>query len=228
VLAAQADVVARACASQEAPLVRGVAEKLEAVLAEVPCGFAHGVFLDGNLLVENGRLAGVVDWDTAGLDRPPHVDFLHLGKTSVAAADVAREWLPQQSLGVASSTSRHASAGKGCKKSTPGTLAATLRVHGFSIDAGLACGVTGVSELIEPSLDEDVPAELLLHERATGSTHGVTSSPVVGQPLDRASQAGRILRRHSSAGCMLLEQLGRLPEPRKDHRNSATERWEYL
>jgi aminoglycoside phosphotransferase (APT) family kinase protein len=98
VLAAQADVVARACASQEAPLVRGVAEKLEAVLAEVLCGFAHGVFLNGNLLVENGRLAGVVDWDTAGLDRPPHVDFLHLGKTSVAAADVAREWLPSEWL----------------------------------------------------------------------------------------------------------------------------------
>jgi aminoglycoside phosphotransferase (APT) family kinase protein len=63
------DVVARACASQEAPLVRGVAEKLEAVLAEVLCGFAHGVFLNGNLLVENGRLAGVVDWDTAGRAR---------------------------------------------------------------------------------------------------------------------------------------------------------------
>ena len=39
-------------------------------LAGVPRGFAHGDFFAGNLLAEDDRLTGVVDWDAAGSGPP--------------------------------------------------------------------------------------------------------------------------------------------------------------
>jgi thiamine kinase-like enzyme len=38
----------------------------------------HGDFWHGNLLVDGGRLTGVVDWDAAGPGRLPLLDYLHL------------------------------------------------------------------------------------------------------------------------------------------------------
>lgn len=58
--------------------LREVAARLERKLASVPRGFAHGDFFAGNLLVEEGRLTGVVDWDAAGPGRLVLLDLLHL------------------------------------------------------------------------------------------------------------------------------------------------------
>jgi aminoglycoside phosphotransferase (APT) family kinase protein len=74
----QVEVVARAATPKEAQKVRTLAERLEANLADVPRGFAHGDFFHGNLLVEGGRLVGVVDWEAAGPGRLPLLDLLHL------------------------------------------------------------------------------------------------------------------------------------------------------
>jgi aminoglycoside phosphotransferase (APT) family kinase protein len=38
----------------------------------------HGDFWRGNLLAENGRLSGVVDWSAAGTGRLPLLDLLNL------------------------------------------------------------------------------------------------------------------------------------------------------
>jgi aminoglycoside phosphotransferase (APT) family kinase protein len=90
----QAEVMARACSREDARAVRALAEKLELALADVPRGFAHGDFFHGNLLVEGGRLAGVVDWDAAGPGRPPLIDLLHLRHSS--AREVAYiDWGPR-------------------------------------------------------------------------------------------------------------------------------------
>jgi hypothetical protein len=75
-LAAAAAVISSAAAEPEA--VRMLAARADEALAAVPRGFAHGDFFRGNLLVERGRLAGVIDWDAAGPGRLPLVDLLHL------------------------------------------------------------------------------------------------------------------------------------------------------
>ena len=59
--------------------VRDLAERVDLTAAMLPCGFAHGDFWSGNVLVdERGRLAGVIDWDAASPSRPPFLDLLHL------------------------------------------------------------------------------------------------------------------------------------------------------
>jgi CelD/BcsL family acetyltransferase involved in cellulose biosynthesis len=58
-------------------LLRLGAEADEA-LAGVPRGFSHGDFWSGNLLQEDGKLTGVVDWDSAGAGRLPVLDLMHL------------------------------------------------------------------------------------------------------------------------------------------------------
>jgi len=55
-----------------------LAERLAEELSDLRRGFAHGDFFRGNLLVDGGRLAGVVDWDAAGPGRLPVLDLLHL------------------------------------------------------------------------------------------------------------------------------------------------------
>jgi phosphotransferase family enzyme len=89
----QAEVVAGACSPETAAAVRSLAERLEASLSDVPRGFAHGDFFHGNILVRDGRLSGVVDWDAAGPGRLPLLDLLHLALTSLS--DMADEdWGP--------------------------------------------------------------------------------------------------------------------------------------
>jgi aminoglycoside phosphotransferase (APT) family kinase protein len=55
-----------------------LAERLTKEVSDLRRGFAHGDFFRGNLLVDEGRLAGVVDWDAAGPGRLPILDLLHL------------------------------------------------------------------------------------------------------------------------------------------------------
>ena len=88
----QAETVARAITPTDAKKVEALARQLEADLADVPRGFAHGDFFHGNLLVEGERLVGVVDWDAAGPGRLPLVDLLHLRHATHAVAEV--DWGP--------------------------------------------------------------------------------------------------------------------------------------
>lgn len=74
----QAEVIVDACAPSEARVVGALAERLGRELADLPRGFGHGDFFHGNLLIDGGRLVGVVDWDAAGPRRLPVVDLLHL------------------------------------------------------------------------------------------------------------------------------------------------------
>jgi aminoglycoside phosphotransferase (APT) family kinase protein len=89
----QGKIVASATPPREAQTVEALAERLEADLADVPRGFAHGDFFHGNLLVEGERLVGVVDWDAAGPGRLPLLDLLHLRHATHAVAEV--DWGPR-------------------------------------------------------------------------------------------------------------------------------------
>src|SRR5829696_1854213 len=55
-----------------------MALEVDAELADVPRGLGHGDFWSGNLLVEEERLTGVVDWGAAGAGRLPLLDLFHL------------------------------------------------------------------------------------------------------------------------------------------------------
>jgi len=74
----RAEVVAAACRLDESEVLMELGWRLRTKLADIPCGFAHGDFWSGNLLVEGDRLTGVVDWDYAGDGRLPLLDLLHL------------------------------------------------------------------------------------------------------------------------------------------------------
>ena len=58
--------------------LQAVGARLDAALAHVPRGFGHGDFFTGNLLMQGGRLTGVIDWDGGGPGRLPLLDLLHL------------------------------------------------------------------------------------------------------------------------------------------------------
>jgi aminoglycoside phosphotransferase (APT) family kinase protein len=73
-----AEVIATACDGDGARTIMSVGRRIEGVLADLPRGFGHGDFWSGNLLTDGERLVGVVDWDAAGLGRPPLLDLLHL------------------------------------------------------------------------------------------------------------------------------------------------------
>jgi Phosphotransferase enzyme family len=73
-----AETAAAFCPPPEAGAIVSLGKRLEARLADLPRGFAHGDFFHGNLLVEDDRLVGVVDWDASGPGRLPLLDLLHL------------------------------------------------------------------------------------------------------------------------------------------------------
>ena len=50
----------------------------DGVLEGLPRGWSHGDFFPGNLLVADGRLAGVVDWQSAAPGELPFLDLLQL------------------------------------------------------------------------------------------------------------------------------------------------------
>jgi hypothetical protein len=65
-----------------AEILRVLGRELDRSLGSVQRGFAHGDFFPGNLLIEDGRLTGVLDWDAGGTGRMPALDLLHLQLTS--------------------------------------------------------------------------------------------------------------------------------------------------
>jgi aminoglycoside phosphotransferase (APT) family kinase protein len=73
-----ANLIAAVYDGERSRAVFRVAERLAREVAALPHGFAHGDFFRGNLLVDGGRLAGVVDWDAAGPGRLTLLDLLHL------------------------------------------------------------------------------------------------------------------------------------------------------
>jgi hypothetical protein len=74
----RAEVIATTCRLEDRAGLSELARRLSSRLAGIPLGFAHGDFWSGNLLVERGRLTGVVDWDYAGEGRLPLMDLFHL------------------------------------------------------------------------------------------------------------------------------------------------------
>jgi hypothetical protein len=64
-----------------AEILRALGRELDRSLEKVERGFAHGDFFAGNLLAEDGRLTGVLDWDAGGKGRAPALDLLHLQLT---------------------------------------------------------------------------------------------------------------------------------------------------
>jgi len=77
-LTREAKILATVCDDERAKVVTEVALRLDSRLADLPRGFGHGDFWTRNLLVEEGRLTGVIDWDAATPDRLPLLDLLHL------------------------------------------------------------------------------------------------------------------------------------------------------
>lgn len=73
--------------------IHALAGRLDAILADLPRGFAHGDFFHGNLLANQGRLLGVIDWDAAGPGRLPVLDLLHLRYATHAVAEL--DWGPR-------------------------------------------------------------------------------------------------------------------------------------
>jgi hypothetical protein len=91
---------------ERAETLRDLGQRLEDDLSSVPRGFAHGDFWAGNLLVEDGRLLGVVDWPSAGPGRFPLLDVLHMRSTEIRertgarlATVVTEHLLPQAAAG---------------------------------------------------------------------------------------------------------------------------------
>jgi hypothetical protein len=64
-----------------AAILRKLGAELDRTLAGVERGVAHGDFFAGNLLAEDDRLTGVLDWDGGGPGRVPALDLLHLELT---------------------------------------------------------------------------------------------------------------------------------------------------
>jgi len=77
----------------EADAVLELAARIDRDLADVPRGFTHGDFHRGNLLLEGGRLVGVIDWDAADAHRLAFLDLLHLRVSSDRVLS-GQEWGP--------------------------------------------------------------------------------------------------------------------------------------
>jgi aminoglycoside phosphotransferase (APT) family kinase protein len=66
---------------ESAETLRALGVELDRSLEGLERSFAHGDFFAGNLLAEDGRLTGVLDWDAGGPGRVPALDLLHLQLT---------------------------------------------------------------------------------------------------------------------------------------------------
>lgn len=80
------DELAAWCGGETGRRLAGLRRRFEQELAGLPRGFGHGDFWAGNLLAENGRLQGVVDWPSAGPNRLPMLDLFHLRVNAVREA----------------------------------------------------------------------------------------------------------------------------------------------
>jgi aminoglycoside phosphotransferase (APT) family kinase protein len=81
--ARQAAIVAAVTGERGRRALDALVGRLNEALADLPRGFGHGDFWTHNLLIEDDRLAGVVDWHSAGTGRLPVVDLLHLRLSAI-------------------------------------------------------------------------------------------------------------------------------------------------
>jgi aminoglycoside phosphotransferase (APT) family kinase protein len=72
-----AAAIADALGPDDAHALVPLGRRLDADLADLPRGLAHGDFAVGNLLLTGGRLSGVIDWERAGTGRLPLVDLFN-------------------------------------------------------------------------------------------------------------------------------------------------------
>ncbi len=82
---ASAGVVAEVCDGAAADRIRALAHVVADDLAEESLAFSHGDFWSGNLLQQDGRLVGVLDWASCGR-RHAWIDALHLDLSLEAEA----------------------------------------------------------------------------------------------------------------------------------------------
>ena len=76
--AEDAQTLARAARLPAGGALEGAAAWADGLLDGLPRGWSHGDFFPGNLLVAGGRLAGVVDWQSAAPGELPFLDLLQL------------------------------------------------------------------------------------------------------------------------------------------------------
>ena len=82
---ADAELIAKSQSGEQVSLLGALGSHLDRALAGVPRVFAHGDFWSRNLLIEKGRLSGVVDWDHGGSGRLPLLDLLQLRLNMIRA-----------------------------------------------------------------------------------------------------------------------------------------------
>jgi hypothetical protein len=78
-----AEVVGRECSAELAERVHILAADAAGELAGQAARFVHGDFWHGNLLAQDGRLTGVIDWSAGGPDGLPMADALHLHLSAI-------------------------------------------------------------------------------------------------------------------------------------------------
>jgi aminoglycoside phosphotransferase (APT) family kinase protein len=74
----QSELVRPVLRRDAAERLRELAVRVDDVLDGVPRGFGHGDFCTSNLLVEDGELTGVVDWEAASASSAPLLDLVHM------------------------------------------------------------------------------------------------------------------------------------------------------
>jgi len=92
--------------------IASLGRRVGTTVATLPSVLGHGDLWAGNLLVEGGRLTGLIDWDAWHSRAAPGTDLLHLVATelryrarrSLGAEVVTRPW---QSRAFASATERY-------------------------------------------------------------------------------------------------------------------------
>jgi hypothetical protein len=73
-----AALVSEFCRPEHAQGLRALAGAIDRELAGLPRGLGHGDFWKGNILAADGRLCGVLDWDTASGSQLPFLDLFNL------------------------------------------------------------------------------------------------------------------------------------------------------
>jgi Phosphotransferase enzyme family len=83
----EADIVSPSCSTDDAQTLRWLARRIAARAETLPGVLAHGDFFHRNLVVHDGQLRGVVDWERSTLGRPALHDLVHLRVADKAARD---------------------------------------------------------------------------------------------------------------------------------------------
>ena len=84
----EADVVARSTTPVDAETVRWLARRVASRVETLRGVISHGDFFHRNLVVDGGRLNGVIDWERSTLGRPVLHDLVHMRVADRAAKDV--------------------------------------------------------------------------------------------------------------------------------------------